>query len=57
MPNIRGFVVICIFFWGIISFDFQVDLPLLVNHQNLFAFKEIGNARISEVPGQDNPPF
>ena len=33
------------------------DLPLLVNHQNLFAFKKIGNARISEVPGQDNPPF
>ena len=53
----RGFVVIRISFFGIISFDFQVDLPMLVNHQNLFAFKKIGNARISEVPGQDNPPF
>ena len=26
-------------FFGIISFDFQVDLSLLVNHQNLLVFK------------------
>ena len=52
-----AFVVICILFWGIISFDFQVDLPLLVNHQSLLVSKKIGNARVSDVPGLANSPF